>query len=364
MVEVIRHSSSTVSAADFRYLRNLAKQNYVGYGALCKELERQLESRFSRHCVVLTGSGEGALTLALAQLKSRLPRKKEVVVSSYVCPSVVNAILSQELRPIFADIGSRSLNLNVEDVKKGRITNRTLAILCTHIGGIPDDIHAVMQLGVPVISDCAQSIGATIAGRSLLALGDMAVTSFGPTKFLTGGLGGAVFCEEREEISLSRLAMPELSVAEYREHGFVQTWGQHFSELNAGLVLAQLQHLPSFVQKRKRIAKRYDKVLRTVPGLDLPERPANAEPNWFRYYFFSDRADEWLRHLQQSGVDARGSIAHVMTEYFSNIGKRSELSGHAKKVVSLPIYPGLTTEQISRIVEILQRIATKHMGAA
>lgn len=364
MPEVIRHSSSTVSGADFRYIRKLAKQNYVGYGDLCRELELQLEKKFNRFGAVLASSGEGALALALHQLRSRAPGKKEVIVSAYVCPAVVNAILAQGLQPVFADVTPNSLNLGVSDVRASRLTQQTLVILCTHIGGLPDDIHAAMQLGIPVISDCAQSLGSCIAGRPLLTFGDMAITSFGPTKFLTGGLGGVILCDERDEEAVRRIAIPELSVAEYQEHGFTQTLGQHVCELNAGLVLAQLQHLENFVQKRNRIARKYDELLRSVPGITFPEMIGNAEPNRFRYYFFSDHASEWLRHLQLSGVDARASISHVMTEYFPNSGIRTELARLAKQVVSLPIYPGLKASQVSRIVEVLQRIASEQMRAA
>lgn len=364
MSEVIRHSSSSVSAADFRYIKNLAKQNYVGYGDLCRDLELQLTKRFERAGVILTGSGEGALALALSRLKSLGAGKREVIVSAYVCPAVVSAILALDLKPVFADIAPNSLNLGMHDVREHRLTQQTLAILCTHIGGLPDDIEAAMQFGVPVVSDCAQALGSEIAGRSLLAIGDMSITSFGPTKFLTGGLGGVVLCNGGDAASVRRMAMPELSVAEYQEHGFIQTLGQHVSELNAGLVLAQFQHLDNFVQKRKRIAQRYDKVLGSVAGVTLPEMLENTEPNWFRYYFFSDQAIEWQRHLQQSGVDARTSISHVMTEYFPMAGTRTELERLAKRVVSLPIYPGLKTTDVSRIVEVLQRIASEQMGAA
>lgn len=359
MSEVIYHSSSTLSTADFRYIRNLAKQNYVGFGDLCTGLEQQLVKNFGRFSAVLTGSGQGALALALYRLKSVSLDKTEVIVSAYVCPTVVNAILEQGLQPIFADVAPNSLNLNMSDVRNNRLTQQTLAILCTHIGGLPDDIPSAMQLGIPVISDCAQALGSGIAGRSLLAYGNIAITSFGSTKFLTGGLGGAVLCDEQDEESVRRLALPELSVAEYQKQGFVQTMGQQVSELNAGLALAQLQHLQNFVRKRRRLAQEYTKALHDVPGVSFPEVLTNAEPNWYRYYFFSDQASEWQRRLQKFGVDARTSISHVMTDYFLGAGERTELARQARRVLSLPIYPGLKAEQVLRIVEALQRIASK-----
>ncbi len=359
MSEIIRHSSSTVDKADFRYIRQLAQENYVGHGTLCDELERRLAKRFSRTGVVLAGSGEGALALSLQQLHRQRPDRNEVIVSSYVCSAIVNAILSQGLQPVFADVVSGAMNLGLGDVAQHRLTEKTLVILCTHMGGFADDVNAAMQLGVPVISDCAQAIGSVLGGRSLLSLGDIAVTSFGPTKFMTAGLGGAVLCDEQDHDFIRRLAMPELSVAEYRERGFVRTLGQHFSDLNAGLALAQLDHVDIFVKKRRLIAQKYDKVLSFVPGLILPGKIAGAEPNWFRYYFFSHQAHEWQQRLQAMGVDARTSISHVMTDYFPGVGLRIELARQAAQVVSLPIYPGLKPAQITQVVEALQCVAVQ-----
>jgi len=232
-----------------------------------------------------------------------------------------------------------------------------LAIVCTHVGGYPDDIVAATELGVPVISDCAQAIGSSTAGRSLLAFGEMAITSFGPTKFITAGSGGAILGDEGGCRQLRHSATPELPVAEYQEAGFVRTTGQHFSDLNAGLALAQLERVESFREKRKRIAQRYDKALKAVPGVVLPRQAVAAEPNWFRYYFFSDRATEWQSGLRAGGVDARTSISHVMPDYFPDAGERPELSSQARRLVSLPIYPGLKVAQVTRIVELLQNMA-------
>lgn len=359
MLEIIRHSSSTLLRSDFSFIKGFAQENFVGYGPLCKDLEHQLAKKFSRTGVVLTGSGEGALELALHQLQTKNPGKSEVVVSSYVCPAVVSAIIAQGLKPVFADLAKGSLNLGLDDVSQHRLSQHTLAILCTHMGGFPDDVLGAMEFNIPVISDCAQAIGSGIAGKSLLTFGDMSIASFGPTKFMTSGLGGAVLCDGQDSFSIQRFATPELSVEAYKQHGFIRTIGQHVSDLNAGLALAQLEHVGTFVKKRMRIKNRYDKALCDVPNLDFPKKVAGAEPNWFRYYFFSDYAHEWQRRLQLLGIDARNSISHVMTDYFPGEAVREVLAKQTQRVVSIPIYPGLKDNQVTRIVEALQRVAAE-----
>ena len=148
-------------------------------------------------------------------------------------------------------------------------------------------------------------------------------------------------------------------MGDYQKHGFVRTQGQHFSDLNAGLGLSQLERLDHFLQKRRLLAKKYDRLLKGVQGVSFPKKTFGAEPNWFRYYFLTDRADEWQRHLLAKGIDARTSISHVITDYFPQEAKRTELAKQSKRVVSLPIYPELEAVQITRVLGALQSVAAE-----
>jgi perosamine synthetase len=364
MPDMIPHSSSTVVDADFAYVRDLAARNFVGRGPLCDQLEARLAGMFKRTGAILTDSGEDALSLALHSLRDRFPGRDEVVVSAYSCVAAVNAILSQSLKPVLADLTPGSLSLDFEDVKARRLSSRTLAIVCQHVGGLPDDMRAATNLGVPVISDCAQSIGALIDGRSVLEFGDIAIASFGSTKFITGGTGGAVLCGEADEEIIRRLAAPELPVGHYRDRGFMRTLGQHASDLNAGLVLAQLDRLEEFVVARRRIAQRYDEALEGAAHVAGARHLATAEPNWFRYYFLSDRAADWQHRLTQQGIDARTSISHLLPAYFQDSDSLPEAASQAARIVSVPIYPALRDAQVERIENALRGTAAEMKEAA
>lgn len=355
-MERIPHSASTVRPEHLRYLREAVERNHVGRGPLSQRLCEALAAHCGREAAVLADSGEAALALALAHLHAQQPQRDEVLVCAYVCPAVVNAILARGLRPVFADNAPGSLNLDVADAAR-RLSARSLAIVCTHVGGYPDDIAAALRLGVPVVSDCAQGLGATVDGQPVTALGALTVLSFGSTKFLTAGLGGAVLGSAADAQALARLSSPELPVADYRAGGFVPTLGQHFGDLNAALALAQLEDFDAFRRARLEIAADYDAVLRHVPGVQLPVLPPGGAGNGFRYYFLSDRAAAWAGKLQAAGIDARTSIAHVMTDYFADSGSRPALARNAGRVVSLPIYPALQESQRERIVRALREPA-------
>jgi dTDP-4-amino-4,6-dideoxygalactose transaminase len=359
MVDRIPHSSSAVDPSDFGYILELARLNFVGRGELSKAFESALAKDFERDWATLTGSGEQAVQLALFYLRSLAGSdQNEVVVSSYVCPAVVNAILSLNLKPVYADICSGSLNLNINDVVNRRLTYKTLALICTHVGGFPDDIHAASQLGVPVISDCAQALGTQVGSRSVAAISQLSTMSFGPTKFLTAGLGGAVLSDDPEVASRVKLiATSELSPEEYQSTGFVHTLGSAVSDLNSGLGLMQLKHVTEFLARRKAISEEYDSVLKRCSRVKMPEFLSSSSPNWFRYYFFSEHAAQWVSALVREGIDARASIAHNMISYSDMPEPYPGLASMVSRVVSLPIYPSLTRAQLDRVCDAISRIA-------
>jgi perosamine synthetase len=344
----IAHSASQVLATDFNYVQGLAQRNFVGNGPLCTQLRSQLARTYGHAHVVTTDSGAAALLLALLALRPEHPGKTHVVTGAYVCPAVVNAIRQAGLEPVFADTRPDSLNIDMTDAAR-RIDARTLALVCTNCGGVADDYTAAAKLGVTVISDCAQALGTLEAGKDLASRGDCTILSFGPTKLLTGGGGGALLFGESLTLRASRLARDELPVEEYRANGFEPTWGQHFGDLNAGLVLAQLDRLDAMISRRHLIARRYDAVLGDKKGVVLVMEPPTVTFNRYRYYFLARNAAAWVEHMQTHGIDARSSISHVLPDYFPGSGRYPNLAAVAGKVVSLPIYPGLTDDQVSAV---------------
>ena len=352
---MIPHSSSSVRPADLAYIADVAGSNFVGQGELCHGFEARLRKVCQRKTSVLTDSGSAALELGLRVLRKRWPRRRYVAVSAYVCPAVVSAIVREGLKPLFIDVRADSMNIDAAALKQ-RIDDQTLAIIFTNIGGIPDDYACASALPCALISDCAQGIGAAWMGRPLTSLGQLAILSFGPTKMLTAGSGGALLIDDS---TLSALATTyskqELDIADYRQNGFQPTYGQHFSDLNAGLGLAQLSRLNNFIKQRQKIAATYTDVLHVHAGITLPQPADAAVSNSYRYYFLTDTANAWLKHLRNSGIDARSSISHDMSSYYKGIGVLPNLTHNANRLVSLPIYPGLRRSEVLNIVQALRQ---------
>jgi perosamine synthetase len=226
----------------------------------------------------------------------------------------------------------------------------------THAGGNADPVSDLLRLGIPVISDCAQAIGSKWNDRHVTVFGEAAVTSFGSTKMLTVGSGGALFSDDETFFSLaSRHAKEEWQVEDYKSKGFVPTYGQHYSDLLAGLGQAHLQRFDKILLRRSFIARQYTAVLAENPKIKLPTIPRECEPNHFRYYFFSPSSQKWVKFLQAEGIDARPSISHNMIKYFPSGKSFVNLERNTRRLVSLPIHTSLSDGQIARVLEALAK---------
>ncbi len=351
----IRHSASGVLAEDFDYVPGVAARNFIGQGPLCEELRRLLRVQFRCGEAILSDSGTAALHLVLCALAEEHPDRTSVLMSAYVCPQVLSAALQAGLEPVLVDTRPDSLNMDMQ-VGGKKVDSKTLAIICSHIGGIPDDYATASTFGVPVISDCAQAVGSRTDGRELACEGLCAVLSFGSTKMLTAGGGGALLCRSDSlAAAASALAQPELPVAEYRRTGFRVTYGQHMGDLTAGLVGAQLRRLDALVDRRRSIAGRYEHALSARRDVQRVSEGSGVRANRFRYYFLSHQAGLWIAALRSKHIDARGSIGHAIPEYDHSLAQYPALAEVAARVVSVPIFPAMTDAQVDSVANALER---------
>jgi dTDP-4-amino-4,6-dideoxygalactose transaminase len=351
--QLIRHSASHLLAADFQYIQGLVERNYIGHGPLCDELRLLLMTEFACDDAILTDSGTAALHLCLLALGRQYAGRTRVLVGSYVCPEVIGAVMRAELEPVLVDTQTDSLNIDMADAAR-RLDARTLAIICTNIGGMPDDYSAAARLGVPIISDCAQAVGSSVDGRDVTSLGLCAILSFGATKMLSAGGGGAALCRDRTLArAVASLALPELAVEEYRRSGFTVTYGQHFGDLGAGVAGAQVRRLSALVERRRRIAATYERVLEARDDVIVPREAANVRSNRFRYYFLSRDASHWVRALRSRGIDARESISHAIPDYEGRMRDFPGLNAVSRMIVSVPIYPAMSAAHIDAVVAAL-----------
>lgn len=349
----INHSSSSIKSWDFKDIDKIIEKNYVGQGEITKELEDELcrftGKRFSR----VVNSGSSALLLVLLTLQQN-HTGRQVITSSYVCSSVINCILQAGLDVELADINNDNLNVNPESIIS-KINSDTLAIVVPHISGIPVDTALLKHQQIPIIEDCAQSIGSLINQHPTGFDADIIIYSFGSTKMITGGIGGAVLTNsEKYYQCLVDLSNYEKNPFEYFKTGISGSRNVSISDINSSVILNQLNQLTRFIKMRRNVAKHYDDFFLSKKDVILQKEKSGTFFNRYRYYILTSDAKPLCSYLNSMKIDARSSIAHNIAEYM-RISDCYNLSVLKDKVVSLPIYPNLFSQQIEQIMEALQK---------
>ena len=184
------------SDEEINSVKKVLKSGKVNYwtGIQCKKFEKLYKKKFKLNYCISVANGSVALEAVLKSLS--LKKSDEVIVTSKSYQSSASSIVNVGARPIFCDVDFNTQNIDTDDIRK-KITKRTKAIICVHIGGWPCDMEKIMKIAkknnIKVIEDCSQAHGAKINNRFVGSFGDMAVWSFCNDKIIsTGGEGGMI----------------------------------------------------------------------------------------------------------------------------------------------------------------------------
>jgi dTDP-4-amino-4,6-dideoxygalactose transaminase len=296
---------------------------------------------------VAVSSGTAALHLALLGLD--IGPGDEVILPSYVCVAPLHAIEQTGATPCLADVDPRTYNVDPDDVRRRR-TRKTRAVIVPHMFGLPVDLKPLLDLGVPVIEDCAQAIGARYAGRPVGSRGTIAVVSFYATKLLTTGEGGMVLSRDLRLLSSIR----DLRDYDERRRHRVR-FNYKLTDFQAALGRSQLRRFPAMLARRSAIAARYHEAWRKLP-LRLPAAPPSGTHVFHRFVLSSSRAASGLaRALRAFGVVARPPVFQPLHRVLGLKGfpGATECFRHA---LSVPIYPGLTAAEEARVRAAVRRV--------
>ena len=213
-----------------------------------------------------TSSGTAALHLIL--LAMGVGPDDEVIIPSYVCTALLNAVLYVRARPVLAEIDPLTFNIDPDDVQK-RLTTRTKAIIVPHMFGLVANLDKLMKLDVPIIEDCAQAVGGTYHKKPLGSIGDAAIFSFYATKVMATGEGGMVTSNSTEILERIR----DLKTYDGKEADTVR-YNYKMTDVQAALGEVQLTRLEDFIEQRRKIGRHYFKSLNSL-NIKLPEENSN-----------------------------------------------------------------------------------------
>ena len=336
----------------------------------------------ARHAVAVN-SCTAALHLSLAA--AGVGPGDEVITSPYTFASTGETILYLGARPVFADVQPDTLNIDPDAVRRA-LRARTKAIVPVHIAGHPCDMEPLRQAArkkrIPIIEDAAHALGTTYQGRPVGSLSELTCFSFYATKNLTTGEGGMVTTNDaRLADRVRRLSLHGLTRDAWKRYARGGSWRYDIVELGykynmtdvaAGLGLAQFQKFGAMQARRREIAQRYTRLLEGCDAFDLP-RESDASTHAWHLYILRLRPrvltigrDAVIEKLRSAGIGTSVHFLplHLFSFYRKTFGYRKGSFPHAEKesarAISLPLYPGLSTEAQDRVVDALLSLAASH----
>jgi len=344
-IKPITHSMPTLDHTEIDALADTIRSNHIAAG----EQVALFEEEMARYCGVsgAVGCSSGTAALHLALLAIGAGRGMEVIIPSFTCASLYHAVTYTGAIPVLADCDHDTFLLTAQTIM-ARVTHRTKAIIVPHMFGLPADMGEIVSLGLPVIEDISQAIGATYMRRKTGCLSDIAVTSLYATKLITTGTGGMVLSDN-----------PRL-IGRVRELNGVDKKGDldlhlpyMMNDIQASMGRCQLRKLDDFISKRRDLASNLSLALKSIPAkppADLPFR----RHIFFRYCVKIHKPVEAvIAFLQSNGIDAARPVfspLHLLDKRES-AKKGGDFPGTMeawREVISLPIHPGLTNKEILR----------------
>jgi perosamine synthetase len=310
-------------------------------------------------------SGTSALHLALRAIG--VADGDEVITTPFSFVASANVALFERARPVFADIDPVTLNLD-PDAAGAAVTDRTAALLPVHVFGYPADIPAFERLGLPIVEDACEALGAVYAdGRPVGGRGHPAAFGFYANKQLTTGEGGMLTTFDPEikaqvDSERNQGRAPDMGWLDHDRLGF----NYRLSDIACALGVAQLERLESMLAGRARVASLYREALGSIDGLKLPCADAHGNRRgWFVYVVQLPRGvlrDDAARALGARGIQSRPYFpaVHLMSFYRERFGHREGefpvCEDVAARSIALPFFPEMTEGQVGRVAEALSEV--------
>ncbi len=340
--KIVRHSRHTVTGNEASYLnRVLAHDDWTG-GKAVSELVESCRSRFGFRVAQAASSGTAALAKAIRSLE--LKDKNKIVMPTYVCREVMDAVFMAGAHPVLADVDPITGQLTRGLVR--RVLRPSVgAVIVADLFGHLADVEEIADLGLPVVEDAAQSIGAQLANGDTYAKADFVVFSFHGTKMISSGEGGLVAtCKPRWGEKL-------LSV-DYHER-FSPAVPLRISTLGAALGLIQLRALDRFVERRRELVAVYDDKLAPL-NLRVIRPRIGSTSAWYRYVVQVDQdIDALIDAYAKHGIAARKPVNRLLHRFAG--APRGDYPGAESafgRNLSLPLYPSLTSDEQSRVIDV------------
>lgn len=364
-----------INQSDKKMVLSSLEQRWLTNGIFLKKFEKNFSSYIGTKYALGVGSATQALHLAMRSLD--IGPGDEVIVPSFTFAATANSVIYCNAKPIFVDVDYDSFNIIPKLIER-KISKKTKGIIVVHYGGQSCDMDAIHSISkkysIPIIEDCAHSLGSKFKTNNCGALGAIGCFSFYPTKIITTGEGGMItttnkkFQEKISKLrsqSMTLQAKDRENIAQWRYDIDDVGYNYRLDEIRASLGFSQLKRVNQINKQRINVAKKYNQLLKKIKGISIPIVKSNRNHIYHLYTIKIENdyhltRDHLFKKLFQKGIGTSVQYypLHLMSYYKKKFRINSKEFKNCNllkdKVLSLPIYPTMTEKEIKYVVKNLE----------
>ncbi len=368
-----------IDDSDIQAVVDVLKSDYLTCGPKITELEEKLCQITGAKYTVVCSNGTAALHMAC--MAAGVEPGDEVITTPITFAASANCALYCGAKPVFADINDKTYNIDPENVK-ALTTEKTKAVVAVDFTGQSVELDKLMahckENNLVLIEDGAHVIGTKYNGKPNGSIADMTTFSFHPVKTVTGGEGGAVMTNNEEYYQKLLLARShgitrDTALMEEEPHGgwyYEQVslgYNYRMTDIQAGLLISQLDKLPMFSQRRKEIVAKYDEAFLQMPEIQVQEEIPESDTT--RHLYILRIKPEMLTINRREFFDALAAenimcnVHYIPTYYFPHyqrLGYEKGICPKAEKLydemMSLPLYYGMTDQDADDVIAAVKKL--------
>lgn len=371
---MIPYGKQTIEQDDIQAVVDVLKSDFLTTGPKIAEFEQTVADYVGAKYAVAISNGTSALHAAC--FAAGIGPGDEVITTPLTFAASANCVLYCGGTPVFADVDPKTYNIDPEDIQR-KITDRTKAIIAVHLAGQPCDMDAIHSIarehGLIVIEDGAHALGSVYKGKKVGNLSDMTTFSFHPVKPITTGEGGMIVTDNEDFYKKMVL---------FRSHGITRDdsmmtrndgpwfyqqfdlgYNYRITDIQCALGCSQMKKLDRFLARRKEIVARYNEAFADCDNIITPYQLSDTESGWHLYIVQVKNCDrrQVFEAMREKGIGVNVHYIPVyMHPYYQEHGYENVHCANAEEIyshiISLPLYPGLTSEQQDYVIDTLKSL--------
>ena len=371
---MIPYGKQTIDQDDIQAVVDVLQSDFLTTGPKIAEFEQTVADYVGAKYAVAISNGTSALHAAC--FAAGIEPGDEVITTPLTFAASANCVLYCGGTPVFADVDPKTYNIDPEDIQR-KITDRTKAIIAVHLAGQPCDMDAIHSIarehGLIVIEDGAHALGSVYKGKKVGSMSDMTTFSFHPVKPITTGEGGMIVTDNEDFYKKMIL---------FRSHGITRDdsmmtrndgpwfyqqfdlgYNYRITDIQCALGCSQMKKLDRFLALRKEIVAHYNEAFADCDNIITPYQLSDTESGWHLYIVQVKNCDrrQVFEKMREKGIGVNVHYIPVyMHPYYQEHGYENVHCANAEEIyshiISLPLYPGLTSEQQDYVIDTLKSL--------